>query len=408
MKILLCVTTYPEKIGDSYLTSDLADEWSRMGHEVTVAAVEWKKRVGSEPSRTLHFPSGVTAHYFVPLHPGRFGRLFERLSRWALSSYRLRRPIAAAVGDDSNYDVAIFFAPAINLAAQVADYTRNIRHSYLYVSDFFPYAHRDLGLVPKGPLFSIARWAENRLMRKFRTLGTMSPRNADYLRRHYIVDPDQRVVVDMLWGPDAVTATADRAATRAAFDLPFDRRLLLFGGQLTEGRGIEDIIAAARIAAERKLDITFLVIGDGRLRPQIEAAAAQYPEHLIYRLPVPRERYLELAAACDAGLVVTIRETDVPTFPSRTIDYLRVGLPVLAAVELSTDFGEIITDLGVGVYLTAGEPEALVEAGLALFADPQRYASMRAACDVAVRDIFCARRAARDILDHALSKDRDG
>lgn len=406
MRILLCVTTYPEKIGDSYLTSDLADEWARMGHEVTVAAVEWKKRVGSEPPRTLHFPSGVTAHYFVPLHTGRFGRLFERLSRWTLSSYRLRRPIAAAVGDDSNYDVAIFFAPAINLAAQVADYTRNIRNSYLYVSDFFPYAHRDLGLVPKGPLFSIARWTENRLMRKFRTLGTMSPRNADYLRRHYIVDPDQRVVVDMLWGPGAVTATVDPAAVRTAFDLPADRRLLLFGGQLTEGRGVEDIVAAARIAADRKLDISFLVIGDGRLRPQIEAAAAQYPDHLLYRLPVPRERYLELAAACDAGLVVTIRDTDVPTFPSRTIDYLRVGLPVLAAVELSTDFGEIIADLGVGVHLAAGEPEALVEAGLALFADPQRYAAMRAACDVAVRDIFCTRRAARDILDHALGTDR--
>lgn len=405
MKILLCVTTYPEKIGDSYLTSDLADEWARMGHEVTVVAVEWKKRVGREPPRTLQFPSGVTAHYFVPLHTGRFGRLFERLSRWTLSSYRLRRPITAAVGDDSNYDVVIFFAPAINLAAQVADYTRNIQQSYLYVSDFFPYAHRDLGLVPKGPLFSVARWAENRLMRKFRTLGTMSPRNADYLRRRYVVAPHQRVVVDMLWGPGAVTATVDREAIRAAFHLPADQKLLLFGGQLTEGRGIEDIIAAAQIAADRRLDISFLVIGDGRLRPQIEAAAARYPDHLLYRLPVLRDRYLELAAACDAGLVVTIRDTDVPTFPSRTIDYLRVGLPVLAAVELSTDFGEIIADLGVGVHLTAGEPEALVEAGLALFTDPQRYAAMQAACRVAVHDQFSTARAAADILRHACELD---
>lgn len=404
MKILMCVTTYPDKIGESYLTSDLADEWVHMGHDVTVVALQWKKRGGSEPPRTLRFPSGVKAHYFVPLHTGRFGRLFERISRWALTSYRLRRPVAAAVGDDSGYDAAIFFAPAINLAAQVADYTRNIRHTYLYVTDFFPYAHRDLGLVPSGPVFSIARWAENRLMRKFRTLGTMSPRNADYLQRHYAVDPDQRVVVDMLWGPGAVTATADRASVRAAFDLPAQRRLLLFGGQLTEGRGVEDIIAATRIAADRSLDISFLVIGDGRLRPQIEAAAALYPDYLLFRLPVSRDRYLELAAACDAGLVVTIRDTDVPTFPSRTIDYLRVGLPVLAAVELSTDFGEIIAELGVGIHLTAGEPEALVEAGLALFADPERYATMRTACEAAVRDIFSTKRAARDILDHALGK----
>lgn len=403
MKILLCLTKYPDKVGDSYLTSELADEWAAMGHEVTVIVIQWEQKGGNE-TRSLTFPSGVTAHYFSPIQYTRFGRLFERISRWTLSSYRLREPIAAAVGDGSDYDVAIFFAPVVTQAAQVADYAAKARHSYLYVTDFFPYAARNVGLVPSGPVFHIARWVENRLMRKFGTIGTMSQRNADYLRRNYIVDPGQRVAIDMLWGIDPVAVTANRDVTCAAFDLPADRRLLLFGGQLSEGRGVEDVIAAAEIAAAQQLDIAYVVIGDGRLRPQIEEASARLPQHLLYRRPVPRDRYLELAAACDAGLVVTVRDTDVPTFPSRTIDYLRVGLPVVAAVELSTDFGDILADMGLGVHVPAGEPQALVDAALSLFAEPQRYTAMRAACVAAARDVFNARRAARDILNHAIGR----
>ncbi|WP_162928228.1 glycosyltransferase family 4 protein [Sphingopyxis terrae] len=401
MKILLCLTKYPDKIGDSYLTSELADEWAAMGHEVTVIAIQWEHKGGTE-TRALNFPSGVTAHYFSPIQYRGLGRLFERISRWTLSSYRLRAPIAAAVGNGADYDVAIFFAPVVTQAAQVADFATKAKHSYLYVTDFFPYAARNVGLVPKGPVFHIARWAENRLMRKFGTIGTMSPRNADYLRRNYVVDPDQRVAVDMIWGTDPVDVTADHDETRATFGLPADRQLLLFGGQLSEGRGVEDVIAAAEIAARHQLDLAYVVIGDGRLRPQMEQAAARLPQHLHYRRPVPRDRYLELAAACDAGLVVTVRDTDVPTFPSRTIDYLRVGLPIVAAVELSTDFGEIIADMGLGVHVAAGDPRALVDAALSLFADRRRYSEMRTACVAAARDLFNARRAARDMLDHAI------
>lgn len=403
MRILLCTTKYPDRVGDSYLTSELADEWVRMGHDVTVLAIQWERKGGSADITALHFPSGVKAHFFRPLHEQRFGRLFERISRWSLSSYRLRRPIAAAIGDGSAYDVAIFLAPIVTMAAQVADYAQKARHNYLYITDFFPYAARNVGLIPDGPIFRIARWAENRLMRRFATLGTMSPRNADYLRRNYVVEGDQQIVVDMIWGPDPVTISADRTATRAAFALPPTSRLLLFGGQLSEGRGVDDVIAAAQIAADRGLDMAFVVIGDGRLRPQVVEAAGRLPNHLFYRPPVPRDNYLELANACDAGLVVTVRDTDVPTFPSRVIDYLRVGLPVIAAVELSTDFGDVVTDMGLGLHVAAGEPEALVDVAIRLFEEPAAYAVMREKCQSAAAGVFNTRRAARSILQHALA-----
>ncbi len=402
MKIVLFVTKYPERIDDSYLPSEIADEWSRMGHDVTVVVTQWENKGRSSKTKFQRFPSGVQVHYFSPLHFTRLGRIVERVSRWVLTSFWLRQPIRMAAGSASSYDVVVFFAPIVVQMAQVADYAGTEKNSYLYVTDFFPFAADKVGLIPKGPFFRIARWLENRTMRFFRTLGTMSPRNAAFLRAHYRVDPQQRVVVDMLWGPDPVDIRLDRRAIRAQHGVPQDRHLLLFGGQLSEGRGVDDIIAASKIAKHRDLNLCFVVIGEGRLRPQIEEAARHLPEHLHYLAPVPRDAYLELASACDLGLVVTVRDTDVPTFPSRTIDYLRVGLPVLAAVEATTDFGKVITELGLGTSVEAGHPEEFVEAALTLLADPSRYAAMRDACVEASKNQFHASRAAKNILKHAM------
>jgi glycosyltransferase involved in cell wall biosynthesis len=402
MKVILFVTKYPQRIDDSYLPSEIADEWSRMGHDVTVVVTQWENKGRASETKSLRFPSGVQAHYFAPLHVSRWGRIVERVSRWGLTSYWLRRPIRAAVGPASSYDAVVFFAPVAAQMAQVADYAGKDRRSYLYITDFFPFAAKKVGLIPKGPYFRIAHWLENRAMLRFRTLGTMSPRNAAFLRAHYRVDPQQSIVVDMLWGPDPVDITPDRKAIRARHGVPQDRHLLLFGGQLSEGRGVDDIIAAAEIARRRSLNLCFVVIGDGRLRSQIEEAVGCLPEHLCYLPPVPRDIYLELASACDLGLVVTVRDTNVPTFPSRTIDYLRVGLPVLAAVETTTDFGTVITELGLGASVEAGRPEDLVDAAFNLLAEPRRYAKMREACVEASKHQFHAARAAQNMLEHAV------
>lgn len=401
MNIILFVTKYPERVDESYLPSEIADEWAQMGHSVTVVVVQWENKGSDKTVKSLRFPSGVIAHYFAPLHVTRWGRLVERISRWALSGVKLRKAIKAATGPADTYDVTFFFAPIAPQAAQVADYVAPSRHSYLYITDFFPFAAAKVGLVPRGPVFAIARWLENRTMLRFGTLGTMSLRNAQFLRDHYAIGPSQNVVVDMIWGPDPVSMIADTAVVRTDFGLPHDRRLLLFGGQLSEGRGVDDVIAGAQIAASRGLDLCFVVIGDGRLRGDVERAAARFPDHLRYLTPVSRDAYLRIAGACDIGLVVTVRDTDVPTFPSRTIDYLRVGLPVLAAVEASTDFGEVIINMGLGKAIEAGQPDVLIDTALALLSDPEGYVAMRRACQAAAATHFNARRAARDMLKHA-------
>lgn len=401
MNILMICAKYPATIDGSYLTSELADAWAADGHKVRVICLQWEAKQGGSDYR-LSFPSGVDVHYFQPRNLTRYGRLVERLARWTGSSFAIRSAVKAIAGPPEQYDAIIMFAPAVTLTAQILDYVTPARPAYLYVTDFFPIAVRAIGLVPRGPLFWAAMLAETLLFRRFRTIGTMSPRNAQFLTSRYHLRSGQRVVVDPIWGPPSIPAGEAAAIVRTRFALPQDRRLLLFGGQLTEGRGLEEVIDAARIAERSGKAYVFVLIGDGRLRALVEAAASECA-NLIYLPPVPRAEYLTLASACDAGLVVTVKDTDVPTFPSRTIDYLRVGLPVVASVEATTDFGEIIVAKGVGVAIEAGDPERLVAAVDDLFADAARLTAFKAAARAVMDRDFTVHTRAREMLAHAVA-----
>ena len=70
---------------------------------------------------------------------------------------------------------------------------------------------------------------------------------------------------------------------------------------------------------------------------------------------IPRADYLSLLGACDCGIVATQRDTGVPTFPSKTLDYFRAGIPVVASVESSTDFGLFLEQRKAGVRIEAGD-----------------------------------------------------
>jgi glycosyltransferase involved in cell wall biosynthesis len=271
----------------------------------------------------------------------------------------------------------------------------------------FPYAHRDLGLVPRGTVFQAALWAETRLMRRFDMIGCMSPANARYLTTQYRLHPKTKVQILPIWGPTDSTGTVDARAVRARHGLPFDRPICIFGGQLSEGRGIEEILATAVLARQAANEIAFVIIGEGRLRPKVERHIASGGDNVFLLGRVPREAYLELAAACDVGLVVTVAHTDVPTFPSRTIDYLRAGLPIVASVERTTDYGMFIADHQLGIAIEAGHPDQLLSAIQHTFREDLDRAVIRRRAKAALDTVFDVDNVARKMVDQMTGKRSD-
>jgi glycosyltransferase involved in cell wall biosynthesis len=217
------------------------------------------------------------------------------------------------------------------------------------------------------------------------------PQNADYLRRRFKVKPGQAVRVTPVWSDVAPIPEADRQTVRRWHDLPEDRPIAVFGGQIVEGRGFDQMLAAAAAAHEAGSPLVFLFVGDGRLASRLQAEAR---DNVLWRPALPREAYLELLGACDVGMVATVPGVTSFSIPSKTIDYLRAGLPVVCAVEPGSDFSALLEGYGVGRAVSFGDARGYFAAAQALAAGPRIDASAGRCLD----EVFHVRHAVRAIL----------
>lgn len=396
MRVLMLCTKYPLDPKDRYMTNELAGALVAAGHRVQVVVTDWNARLGS-PATSMCF-EGVDALVISPRAVTWLGRFIERASKWTFSSLFALREIRNALSKES-FDVMVCFTPCVTVAAELLWATnRWPMRTILFVHDFFPYHHRSIGLVPRGLVFSLARWIEESLMRRFHVIGCMSPMNVSYLRTHYRMQKKQQIEVHPIWGCTTPPPRVNRNAMRTAHGLPLDKKIVVFGGQLTEGRGVENLLVTAAILRDERSNLIFLLIGEGRLVELVESHTATSGGNVIYRRRIPREDYLGLISACDIGLVCTVADVDVPSFPSKTIDYLRAKLPIVAAVEETTDYGRFLEERGVGIAVRADDPRALAEA-IKRISDDVALSTRLAQAASPCLDVFDVRRAVARILD---------
>jgi glycosyltransferase involved in cell wall biosynthesis len=397
MRILLLTTWFALEPGDSNLINDLVAALAEQGHDVQVVLLDWSAAPNG-PARRFAFAPSVDMIALSPRSIGYFGPRVERATKWLLSSWYARRQMKRSLNDQT-YDLMIGFSMASVTMAQNLYAERLCRRSYMVMWDFFPYHHRSIGLITNAVVFNVAYWLENWLIGRFDVIGCMTPANESYLKSRYKLRAGQKTEILPIWGRTDQPLAPPRAAMRAAFELPADKKILVFGGALTEGRGLDDILAAAELAEKRFPELAFLIIGDGRLAGEISAKVARSGSNIFYRKRVPRASYLDLLTACDAGLVCTVRNVDVPTFPSKTIDYLRAGIPIVASVEASTDYGEFIRANGLGGACLAGDPDALVTTAAQIVTDPELAENIRMRTKNCLDRMFDVKKVAKQMVD---------
>lgn len=395
MRFLMIAMQYPVGAGQSYLTTELADALAGAGHEVEVLHLDWhaQRRARVEEFRTS---SGVRVVRCGPKMLLAFGRFVRDASKFVLSG-RHAASVARRYFDLRSFDAAIGWMPATAIAPLVKRMIRvGIRHRLLFIWDFFPDHHHEIGRITGGMTLRLARWWEQRLLRRFTAIICTLPGNAKYLRKTFSVGPDQRVLVTPVWGETRSAPVTDRAAIRRRYALPADVPIAVFGGQLVEGRGFEQMLAAADAALMAASDLHFLFVGEGRLAPLVRERASRQA-NVLYRPSLTRGEYLELLGACDVGMVATVPGVTSFSIPSKTIDYLRAGLPIIAAVEHGNDFIEILHRYGVGSAVPFGDAGAF-------FAKAERLARCGRITERAKRcleEIFDVRHAVATVLDAA-------
>jgi glycosyltransferase involved in cell wall biosynthesis len=161
-------------------------------------------------------------------------------------------------------------------------------------------------------------------------------------------------------------------------------------GRFVAKKGFTDAIAALRLARAGGAALEMDVIGDGPLRPELEAAAQGLPVRFLgWRTPEQVARAMEEAFALLAPSRVA-GSGDSEGLPTVVLEAQARGLPVVATRHAGIP--EAVQDDTTGLLAAEGDVPALAAALGRLACEPALRARLRQAALVSVRADFDATR----------------
>ena len=154
---------------------------------------------------------------------------------------------------------------------------------------------------------------------------------------------------------DKSVSEEKRIEIRKKYNIPLDKKVFLYGGNLGKPQGIDFLIKCIH-GQEHNEKVFFLIVGDGTDYGKIEQFvkdSSQNNVKLMKRLP--QEDYDTMVGACDAGMIFLDYRFTIPNFPSRLLSYMQAKIPVLACTDSNTDVGRIIEEAGFGCWCESND-----------------------------------------------------
>lgn len=237
------------------------------------------------------------------------------------------------------------------------------------VRDLWPQALVNIGALRNPVVIQAMKWTARHVYREADHIIALSPGMKQGIVESGI--PDEKVtVIPNASDLDLFTPDLDGAAARERLGLG-DRFAAVYFGAMGMANGLEYIVEAARILAERKEDRIVLVLhGDGGSRRKLESLARGYGlANVVFSDLVPdKEEVARIVAGCDCCLTVYRAAKEQTWSPNKMFDALAAGRPVL--INVGGWLGEIIEHNECGLSLDPARPEALADALVKLSREP--------------------------------------
>lgn len=266
------------------------------------------------------------------------------------------------------FDLILYSTPPITFN-NVIKYAKNVSGgkaiTYLLLKDIFPQNAIDLGMLSKdgikGLLYKMFRKKEEELYRISDYIGCMSPANVKYVLEHNpSVNRSKVEVAPNSYDIPAISEITDKDAIRRKYNLPTDKPIFIYGGNMGRPQGIPFLVDCMKAIKDRE-DCHFLLVGDGTEYPKLEAFVKENnPKSVSVFRRLPKEDYDALATACDVGLIFLDYRFSIPNYPSRLLPYLMGKKPIIATTDPNCDTGFIAEDNGYGFYCPSNSVEDFI------------------------------------------------
>jgi colanic acid biosynthesis glycosyl transferase WcaI len=364
---ILGINYAPEPTGVAPYTTGLAMGLAARGHEVLVLTgyphyPYWKHTGGGLRFRSEDTVSGVRVRRLIHPVPQRLSWVGRAAMEFAfglqLLTTRWDRP-----------EVVICVSPPLVAAAMSAVRARMTwkRPAIgLLVQDLYSRGAAETNAA-SGLSARALRQLESSALRLVDGVSVIHRGFADDLSSHLGVDAG-RVREIRNWTHIRPPAPGASAAFRAAHHWGADDVVVMHAGNMGYKQGLENVIAAARLANQENSPVRFVLMGDGNQRASLEAAAADVPGLEILP-PVSDEEFPAALGAADVLLVNERPGVARMAVPSKLTSYFSAGKPIVAATDENGFAAGELAASGAGVVVPADRPDLMLNEALRLGTD---------------------------------------
>lgn len=401
MRILLLTTYFkPDITANGILLTQLALEWQRLGHEVTVVTSMphyatnriWDAYRGKLWVREKM--AGLDVYRVYLYVPERKTSIFGRLFNYA--SFNLLSTAIAVTRSRPD----IVFVPSPPLTNGVAGYiiAKRFGVPFIYnVQDIYPDIAIRLGILKNPRLIALFQRMERFVYRKARTVSVIS----QGFRRNLLAKgvPEEKIaVIPNFVDTDFIHPLPRQNAFSRQHGLD-ERFVVLFAGNVGLSQSLDTVLdAAARLRDQT--DILFFIIGNGAAKPALQQRAREENLTNVRFLPFqPHEVVAEMYASADVGLVPLKKGITQESVPSKVFSIMAASRPIIAMVDEGSDTQRLIDQAQCGLCIEPENPDRLVEAILMLHQDHALVGTMGSRGNTFVQMYFSKSGVARQYIE---------
>lgn len=296
--------------------------------------------------------------HFVPGQPSSLKRMLMEVTFG----------IRAACSSWGRPDVVLLVSPALISTGLVSLRLQLWRRpaTAVWVQDLY-----SRGVAETNTGGSVARRAmsilESSILKSVDQVVVIHDRFLEYVNDHLGVTKD-RIKVVRNWTHLPAMPSSDPREMRRQLGWRPEDIVVLHAGNMGRKQGLENVLAAARIAQERGSRVRFVLLGDGNQRAHLESSS-QGLDHLQFLDPLPGEDFQRALSAANMLLVNELPGVRDMAVPSKLTSYFNAGVPVIAATDEGSVTACEIAASGGGIRVDAAMPSALVEAAEMLAGD---------------------------------------
>ena len=381
---------------------ELALKFSSLKHKVVVLTPGHFNQKGF---LLIEMIEGVEVWRFRSISFRSKGKFFRAVGEMLMPFLALTALLISQKVKFLNFDLVVNYSPSIFFAPVARYFKKKKTFVFLVLRDFFPQWAVDQGLLAnRSPITWFFRQVEKLNYRSSNAIAVQSPANLNIFKRIYSGQVDLKVLMN--WSaqsPYVTKQSFDKYRLRKELNIPSDKVILLFGGNIGHARDMANIVRLAkRLNSCEKAHL--VLVGQGDEYEMVGELIIQYQLRNLTLMPsVSQDKYREYVASADIGLFSLSKAHTAHNFPGKLLGYMVERKPILGSVNLGNDVASILLDSKSGLISFNGDDDQFLADALLLIENEPLRKEMGSNAYALLENTFSVDKAYQVICDSYLA-----